>query len=100
MASLSQRKASKAHRHRIAARGMMRLELQASKDDAGLLKALNRALLGDETRAKTLRSILQEALAGTEPRTGFDVFGSDLPDEVFADVFDQPRPRDWRRVEL
>jgi hypothetical protein len=35
-----------------------------------------------------------------EMKTAFDVFGSELPDEVFADVFDQPRQRGWRRVDL
>ena len=79
---------------------MVRLELQAAKDDAGLLKALNRALRGDPTRAEAIRSTLHEALADPVPRTAFDVFGSDLPDDVFADVFDQPRTRDWRRVDL
>jgi hypothetical protein len=28
-----------------------------------------------------------------EMSTAFDVFGSELPDEVFTGVFDQPRPR-------
>lgn len=32
--------------------------------------------------------------------TAFDVFGSDLPDDAFAGVFDQPREKDWREVEL
>jgi hypothetical protein len=29
---------------------------------------------------------------GVEAKTAFDVFGSDLPDEAFEGVFDQPRP--------
>ncbi len=29
-----------------------------------------------------------------------DIFGSDLPDEAFADVFDQPRQRGLRQVDL
>jgi len=33
-------------------------------------------------------------------RTAFDIFGSELPDEVFTNVFDQPRQRGWRRVDL
>jgi hypothetical protein len=32
--------------------------------------------------------------------TAFDIFGSDLPDEAFAAVFDQPRERDWRKLKL
>jgi hypothetical protein len=33
-------------------------------------------------------------------KTAFDVFGSDLPDEVFEGIFDQPRQRGWREVDL
>jgi hypothetical protein len=29
-----------------------------------------------------------------------DGLGSDLPDEAFAGVFDQPRERDWRKISL
>jgi hypothetical protein len=32
---------------------------------------------------------------GPEVKTAFDVFGSELPDEFFADVFNQPRERGW-----
>lgn len=34
-----------------------------------------------------------------EVKTAFDVFGSDLPDEFFAEVFDQRRQRNRRKVE-
>jgi hypothetical protein len=43
---------------------------------------------------------LEKALIDPEIKTAFDVFGSDLPDETFAGIFDQPRPRDWREVDL
>jgi hypothetical protein len=33
-------------------------------------------------------------------KTAFDVFGSELPDEAFVGVFDQPRQSDWRKVDL
>ena len=32
-----------------------------------------------------------KALTHPEVKTAFDVFGSELPDEFFAGVFDQPR---------
>ena len=51
-------------------------------------------------KAKALRSTLEKALIDAEVRTASDVFGSDLPDEVFAGVFDHPRPRNWRKVDL
>jgi hypothetical protein len=35
-----------------------------------------------------------------EPRTAFDIFGSDLPDEAFAEIFDQPRDGGWRDIEF
>jgi len=34
-----------------------------------------------------------------EVRTAFDVFGSELPDDVFEGVFD-PRQQNWREVDL
>ena len=51
-------------------------------------------------KAKTLRSTLEKELIDAEIKTAFDVFGSDLPDETFAGVFDQPRPPHWREVDL
>ena len=81
MASKSQRKATRTHRRRAAARGFVRVEVQAPKKHAGLIRAL----------AETLRG---------EMGTAFDIFGSELPDEVFAGVFDQPRQQGWRRVDL
>lgn len=100
MAGPSQRKASSTHRRRAAARGLVRVEVQAPKGDTGLIKALTRALRGEPTRAQALRSTLEKALADPEVATAFDVFGSDLPDEAFAQLFDQPRGRDWRQVDL
>ncbi len=40
MASKSQRKATRMHRRRVAAHGLMRVEVQAPKKDAGLIRAL------------------------------------------------------------
>ena len=47
-----------------------------------------------------MRSALEKALIEPGIATAFDVFGSDLPDETFEGVFDQPRPLDWRKVDL
>jgi hypothetical protein len=33
-------------------------------------------------------------------KTAFDVFGSDLPDDIFAGVFNQPRQQQGRKVNL
>jgi len=100
MASKSQRKATHMHRRRAAARGLVRVEVQAPRRDADLIRALAETLRGETSKAEALRSTLAKALTRPEVKTAFDVFGSDLPDETFAGVFDQPRQRDWREVDL
>ena len=100
MASKSQRKAIRTHRRRAAARGLVRVEVQAPKKDAGLIRALAETLRGKPEKAAALRSTLAKALNHPEAKTAFDIFGSELPDEAFAGVFDQPRQRDWREVDL
>jgi len=88
------------HRRRAAARGLVRLEVQAHQKDADLIRALAETLRGESERAKALRSTLVQSLVHPEMRTAFDVFGSDLPDEVFAGVFEQPRQKFWREIDL
>ncbi len=100
MATRSQRKATRAHRSRAAGRGLVRVEVQARKRDAGLIRALAETLRGRPEKAEALRSTLANALLHPEAKTAFDIFGSDLSDEVFVGVFDQPRHRDWREVDL
>ena len=102
MASKSQRKATRAHRHRAAARGLVRVEVQSPKRDAGLIRAVAETLRGKPEKAQALRSTLARALDHPEAKmkTAFDIFGSELPDEVFAGVFDQPRQRGWREIDL
>ena len=100
MAPASQMKASAAHRRRAVARGLVRVEIHAAKGDAGLIRALAETLRSDSSRAKTLRAALEQALIDPQVKTAFDLFGSDLPDEAFAGVFDQPRQKVWREVDL
>jgi hypothetical protein len=100
MATKSQRKATRMHRSRAAARGIVRVEVQARRKDASLIRALARTLRDRSEKAEVLRSTLEKALISPQVNTAFDVFGSDLPDEAFAGVFDQPRQRDWREVDL
>jgi hypothetical protein len=100
MASKAQRKATKTHRRRAAARGLVRLEVQAPKKDAGLIRALAQTLRDESDKATALRSTLESVLVHPEISTAFDVFGSDLPDEVFAGVFEQPHQREWRETDL
>jgi hypothetical protein len=88
------------HRRRAAARWLVRLEVQAPKRDADLIRALAETLRDESVKAKVLRSTLVKALVHLEIRTAFDVFGSDLPNEVFAGVFEQPRQWQWREINL
>jgi hypothetical protein len=100
MASKSQRKAIRTHRRRAAARGLVRVEVQASKRDVGLIRALAETLRGSAEKAEALRFTLAKVLTHPEVKTAFDIFGSELPDEAFAGVFEQPRQRNWRKVDL
>ena len=100
MASKSQRKATRTHRRRAVARGLVRVEVQTRRSDAGLIRTLAETLRGERKKAKVLRSVLEKELIEPEVRTAFDVFGSDLEDKYFAGVFDQPRQRRWRKVDL
>jgi hypothetical protein len=44
--------------------------------------------------------MLESTLVSPTAKTAFDIFGSDLPDPAFAGVFDQPRQKGWREVDL
>lgn len=99
MAGKAQRNATRMHRRRAAARGLVRVEVQAAKRDAGLIRALATALRNGKD-VKSVRSTLANALLPRSPGTAFDVFGSDLTDKDFAGMFDQPRQRAWRGIKL
>jgi hypothetical protein len=100
MASKSQRRATRTHRRRAAARGFVRVEVQAPKKDAGLIRVLAETLRGKSEKAEAVRSALAKALIHPEVETAFDIFGSELADEAFTGVFDQSRQMDWREISL
>lgn len=100
MASQSRRNASAGHRKRAAARGLVRVEVQAASTDQGLIRAIARGLRAQEPNAKALRDRLRQALGTQGPQTAFDIFGSDLPDEVFEGVFEHERESGWRPIDL
>ena len=85
---------------RGSARGLVRLEVQAPKKDADLIRALAETLRSESEKAKALRAALVTSLVHPAMRTACDVFGSDLPDEVFAGVFEQSRQKLWRKIDL
>jgi len=78
----------------------VRVEVQASKQDAGLIRALAETLRGRAEKAEALRSMLATALVHPEVKSAFDIFGSELPDEAFTGVFDGSRQESWREVDL
>ncbi len=100
MTIASQKKATDAHRRRAAARGLVRVEVQAARADAGLIRSLADVLRSQSDRAKALRATLAKELSLADAKTAFDVFGSDLPDDAFQGVFDQPRAHGWRAIDL
>jgi len=79
------------NRRRAASRDFVRVEVQASRKDACLIRAVARTLRGPAEPAEAVRSTLEKALPHPDVNTAFDVFGSDLPDEAFSGVFDQRR---------
>jgi hypothetical protein len=54
---------------------------------------------GAPDKAEGLRSALVKALGQPDAQTAFDVFGSELADEAFAGIFDQPRQGDGREAD-
>ncbi len=95
MASKPKHKPTRMHRRRAAARGFVRVEVQAPKTDASLIRALAAILRGRTEFAETQRSALVKATMLPESTTAFDIFGSNLPEDAFAGVFDQPRQRSF-----
>ena len=100
MANKAQRKATKSHRLRAAARGLIWLEVQAPRGDVRLIKESAATLREQSEKAKKLRSTLATVLGAGDIKTAFDVFGSDLSDETFAGAFEQPRRQGWREIKL
>jgi hypothetical protein len=100
MSRKAQRRATRRHRRRAAARGLTRVEIQVAQKDVALIRAVGKMLRGDAEKAKALRSSLATTLGDPEVQTAFDVFGSELADETFAGIFDQPRVGDRHGTEM
>jgi hypothetical protein len=54
----------------------------------------------DELQATSNGQEMNKIADKAEAQTALDVFGSDLPDAAFEGVFDPPRQRNWREVDL
>jgi hypothetical protein len=88
------------HRKRAAARGLVRLEVQARSSDVEIIRAVAELLRRDDEAGQQLRGSLKSALTPAASFSALDAFATDLPDELFEGVFDQPREQAWRDVSL
>jgi hypothetical protein len=85
------------HRQRQRAKGLVRVEVEASGPDAPLLREVAAVLRSGERRASALRSLLRKSL---RPAEGFlDLLALDLPDAVVDAALARPRALP-RRVKL
>ena len=71
MARKSQRQATRTYRRRATGR----VEVQAPKKGAGLIRALAQSPRGKGEKAEAIRSTLARALTHPDIKTAFDVFG-------------------------
>jgi hypothetical protein len=65
----SQRKAVRVHRQRLKVRGLQRVEVQASEDDAELIRNLARCLRDDERVAARVRRQLRGTIKSGAARS-------------------------------
>ena len=87
-------------RKRVAAQGVVRVEVQALRQDGDLIKAVAAVLRSGSGRADELRTTLERAVSDVSAKSLLEAFSSDLPDEAFDGVFDAPRDDRWRAVDL
>lgn len=95
MATTSEPWSPRPHHRRASERGLVRVEVRVPQADAGLIRAIAKTLRDDPAKAESLRALVGSAPASSTAKTAFDVFGSDLPDEVFEGVFSEAI---WRRA--
>lgn len=70
MSDISQRRATKKYRSRLAERGMARFEVLGRDADRELIRSLARRLAEDCPEADRLRTIVSQGVAGKPPRQG------------------------------
>ncbi len=94
--TVAQKQAVHNHRKRLRGRGLVRLEVQASKADKALIRKVANLLRGDPARAAEVRTRLQQII-GDEPRPGLKALLASAP----LEGVDLTRDRDLGRdVEL
>ena len=94
--TIAQKQAVHNHRKRLRDRGLVRLEVQASKADRALIRKVANLLRGDPARAAEVRMRLRQAI-GEEPKPGLKALLASAP----LEGVDLTRDRDLGRdVEL
>ncbi len=94
--TVAQKQAVHNHRERLRDRGLVRLEVQASKADKALIRKVANLLRGDPARAAEVRARLQQII-GEEPRPGLKALLASAP----LEGLDLTRDRDLGRdIEL
>ncbi len=99
-----QETALRRHRQRRKRRGIVRVEVQAPRGDAALIRLLAAELRADSDAARRLRALLHEALALAPNGSLLEMLACDLPGDRDADgLIDEALARDRelpRDVEL
>jgi hypothetical protein len=91
MSHRSTSKAVSAHRKRQARRGFVRVEVQARRSDADLIRDVARALADDPARRDPIRAAISAAPA---IKTGADLLGALACEALSGDEFDTLFERD------
>lgn len=93
----SRRSALKTHRRQQAAKGFVRVEVQAPATDVALLREVAAELRSGTRRAAEVRSLLRRSL---RPRKSLrELIALDLPDDVLDRVLTRPKDR-GREVDI
>ena len=97
----SHRKATREHRRRSAARGLVRLEVQAHRSDVDLIRGMADVLRREGAEAETARERLREILPAKPERTLMDVFLAIAPPPDTDDIeFERDKDATWREIDL
>lgn len=97
----SHRKATQEHRRRTAARGLVRLEVQANRSDVPLIRAVAEVLRQDGAEAETARERLRDIVPAKPKRTLLDVFLAIAPPIETDDIaFERDKDATWRDIDL
>jgi hypothetical protein len=99
MTAPAQLKATAAYRKRTVERGLVRVDALVPKNDRALILELADRLRGDRAFAVALRRAI-DTLSGVTAKSGLDMFSGGLAPEDFDGVFDRPRERQSREIEL